>query len=95
MKDDFKSINDHYRPIEDRSKVQEAEVRKCKDAAQAAMAAVRRAEKQLRDEKERLTALEDRVYVPRQELENTKKGEASHKRKIENLRREIEVGVCG
>ena len=94
MKDDFKSITDHYRPIEDRGKVQEAKVRKCKDAAQTAMAAVRRAEKQLRDEKERLTGLEDSVYAPRQELDNTKKEEESHKRKIENLKREIEVCVC-
>lgn len=61
-------------------------------ADQEAMGSVRKADRALRENKEKLVALGDKVEEPRQELENAKKQDASRRRKIENLQREIEVG---
>lgn len=65
-----------------------------KRAAEEAMSGVRRTEKQLRDHRERLSALEDKVGEPRQELESAKKKEENRKKKVETLRQEIEVRHC-
>lgn len=48
-------------------------------------------ENKLRDHREKLSALEDKVEEPRQELENAKKDEATRKTKIEIMQRETEV----
>ena len=62
-----------------------------KRAAQESMKGGHVMENRLRDEREKLSSLEDKVEEPRQELESAKKEEAARKTKIENLQREIQV----
>lgn len=87
----LKTIKDHYQPIKEKHKVEERAVERYKATAQDSMKAVRRMETQLRDKGEQLSALEDKVAEPRQELESAKRAEAARKAKIETLQREIEV----
>lgn len=89
---ELKRIKDHYQPIKEKHSVQEKAVDRFLAAAQEAMGSVRKADRALRENKEKLVALGDKVEEPRQELENAKKQDASRRRKIENLQREIEVG---
>ena len=55
---------------------------------------VRAAERRLRDQQERLTALEDKVDEPRQQLERAREEEKARIKRINTFQKEIEVGYC-
>ena len=54
----------------------------------------RKAMRSVQNNKERLEVLEEELDGPRQELEERKKMEGKRRRKVENLRQEIQVCIC-